>query len=476
MVEGSERNIIDYILESNRGEIIRKGERETNFIKIDDKRYRYNRNNPISDTLKKKLNKVKKTIEYKRHELINKTDARWLKVDKNKALKALIAIQRNYTANIRREQAFGNYANTYSITDIKVRGLKGLSYIKYQEPNLKQYIQEKKGMKIWMEMFATFIRKNTGDEIDHITRTRLYEITNVEEIKPMMNQMATDLEVHYDKYNPTRGGSFIELPDWVEKKKACINIQNTDNKCFKYSVQCGVYKVYEKDHACKVHHYKNIEDTLNWDGVKFPSTNTDIQRLEDNNEGQLSINVYHISNELQSNTILLYRRSKVSKATHEIDLLKLEDGNNSHYVFIKNYSRLMSSTSAIFFNLKMYNELVFSLTIGARALYFCEAVMTDKPKCLDFVYKPCNIFEYLINVLSSAKSSIINKQLKSLVIFIFFWYSITLCCVTIICVNASALYSSNKYCSFLLSIFNSFSMYLMISLYASSMWAVGDIM
>ena len=138
MVEGSERNIIDYILESNRGEIIRKGERETNFIKIDDKRYRYNRNNPISDTLKKKLNKVKKTIEYKRHELINKTDARWLKVDKNKALKALIAIQRNYTANIRREQAFGNYANTYSITDIKVRGLKGLSYIKYQEPNLKQ--------------------------------------------------------------------------------------------------------------------------------------------------------------------------------------------------------------------------------------------------------------------------------------------------------------------------------------------------
>ena len=65
-----------------------------------------------------------------------------------------------------------------------------------------------------------------------------------------------------------------------------------------------------------------------------------------------------------------------------------------------------------FFNLKMYREDVLSLTIGASALYFCEAVITDNPKCLDLVYKPCKIFEYLMNVLSSAKSSIIKRQLN----------------------------------------------------------------
>ena len=27
------------------------------------------------------------------------------------------------------------------------------------------------------------------------------------------------LKFHYDKYNPICGGSFIELPDWVKKKK-----------------------------------------------------------------------------------------------------------------------------------------------------------------------------------------------------------------------------------------------------------------
>jgi len=87
----------------------------------------------------------------------------------------------------------------------------------------------------------------------------------------------------------------------------------------------------------------NIDDNLNWNGVKFPSSNADIQKLEDNNEGKSSVSVFHISSELQSETILLYRRSKVAKATYEVDLLKFEDGDNSHYVYIKIYSCLMSS-------------------------------------------------------------------------------------------------------------------------------------
>lgn len=64
------------------------------------------------------------------------------------------------------------------------------------------------------------------------------------------------LKFNYDKYNPIRGGKFIALPRWVSLKKACINIQNKDDKCFLYSVQCGVYKVYDKDHPERVSHYK----------------------------------------------------------------------------------------------------------------------------------------------------------------------------------------------------------------------------
>ena len=64
------------------------------------------------------------------------------------------------------------------------------------------------------------------------------------------------IKFNFDKYNPTRGGKFIPLPKWVQSKKACINIQNEDDKCFKYSVQCGICKVYEKDHPNIFYHYK----------------------------------------------------------------------------------------------------------------------------------------------------------------------------------------------------------------------------
>ena len=124
----------------------------------------------------------------------------------------------------------------------------------------------------------------------------------------------------------------------------------------------------------------------------------------------------------------------------------------------------------------MYKLLVFNLTIGASAFSFWEEVMTDRPKCLDFVYSPCNILLYLIKTLSSAQSSITNKQLYNLFILFFFWYSITLCCVSMMCAKLSGSYSSNKYCSFVLSIFSSFSMYRITCLYASSMCAVGDTM
>ena len=168
-----------------------------------------------------------------------------------------------------------------------------------------------------------------------------------------LSQMATDIEIQtdkmelsesglvikqfdkikfsHDKYNPTRGGSFIELPKWVQTKKACINIENKDDMCFKYSVQCGVHKVFENDHPNRLYHYKKIEDMLNWDNVNFPSSNIDIDTFEENNNGNIAINVYFLDDEEGKQSILLYRRSKVSKATHQINLLKLEEGNKSHY-------------------------------------------------------------------------------------------------------------------------------------------------
>ena len=44
------------------------------------------------------------------------------------------------------------------------------------------------------------------------------------------------LELHTAIYNPLRGETWIPLPEELANKKAIINMQNKDNKCF-----CGVF-------------------------------------------------------------------------------------------------------------------------------------------------------------------------------------------------------------------------------------------
>ena len=39
------------------------------------------------------------------------------------------------------------------------------------------------------------------------------------------------------KTNPSRGGSYIDSPDWIETKKVAINhINKKDTKCFHYTI------------------------------------------------------------------------------------------------------------------------------------------------------------------------------------------------------------------------------------------------
>lgn len=42
------------------------------------------------------------------------------------------------------------------------------------------------------------------------------------------------LEIHTVDYKPMRGFSYIPLPDFILRKKAIVNIQNKDQKCFSW--------------------------------------------------------------------------------------------------------------------------------------------------------------------------------------------------------------------------------------------------
>ena len=44
------------------------------------------------------------------------------------------------------------------------------------------------------------------------------------------------LEIHITEYKPLSGGSYIQLPENIMRKKAIINIQNKYDKCFLWSI------------------------------------------------------------------------------------------------------------------------------------------------------------------------------------------------------------------------------------------------
>ena len=121
-------------------------------------------------------------------------------------------------------------------------------------------------------------------------------------------------------------------------KKACINIKNEDNTCFKYCVQCSVFKIYEKDNPERMRHYNKLNDTIiHWGSMKFPCSRKDIDRFEEDNQGLISINVYKSLNK----DIITDRMTKAQNAEHEIHLLMIEQENNHHYVLIKDLSKLV---------------------------------------------------------------------------------------------------------------------------------------
>ena len=73
------------------------------------------------------------------------------------------------------------------------------------------------------------------------------------------------------KVNFCRGGSYIDSPDWIKKKKATTNPKNTDNKCFQYTVTVALNYEEIESHPERVSNIKPFINKYNWEGINYPS-------------------------------------------------------------------------------------------------------------------------------------------------------------------------------------------------------------
>ena len=143
------------------------------------------------------------------------------------------------------------------------------------------------------------------------------------------------IENHYINivnYNPLKGSSYIKLLQEL-KNRSLINLQNKDNECFRW---CHIRHLnpQEKDPQRIKKTDKTFISQLDYSSIKFPVTVKQINKIEKQNN--ICINLFGYE-EKQKFPIFISKE----KFTDHIELLLITEGENNHYVLIKDFNKFM---------------------------------------------------------------------------------------------------------------------------------------
>ena len=152
-----------------------------------------------------------------------------------------------------------------------------------------------------------------------------------------------NLTLHMDKWDPVKASSYIDLPKELKNKKALINMENEDNKCFLWCVLRALNPSNDKHPSRIDKDLKSKEHTLNMEGIAYPVDFKDVKRFEKQNlDISISILGYSKDERIYPLRISEYTKSKDGRK-YDIVLLLIKNGENSHYCLIKNLSALLTS-------------------------------------------------------------------------------------------------------------------------------------
>ena len=222
-----------------------------------------------------------------------------------------------------------------------------------------------KGMKWFMTLFVKFVKYNQNNEAVYAEptfRSVSFACTNESQIQEQMAEAfqhlhnsyqnferdgsgwsidrILKLEVNSIEYIPLEGSSYIQLPAKIRKKKAVLNIQNNDQKCFIWSILGSLHPVAGRDNAKRVSQYVQYEKELQTDTLDFPTPLSQIPRFEKNNK--ISVNVFGLEN----NEVYPLQITQSRGMSHHVNLLLISKGEVRHFCLIRNLSRLLGDRTA----------------------------------------------------------------------------------------------------------------------------------
>ena len=212
----------------------------------------------------KRKQKAKTFNEYFQERIKNKT------VPKDTPLylkKALERAMKEYDKRIRVEKScLKNFAEMYVI-DGKP-GLTSIQFFEGKDSQLKDFLRNHRNIKVKM-IFICKMEQKITEKIKTETKIIFDQVkayfysethTNLEntDVKDILSQMLKEimekldnyqrngsgwyfkkvirLEIHILDDKQMKGDSYIPLPEFIMRKKAIINMENKDNKCFLWSI------------------------------------------------------------------------------------------------------------------------------------------------------------------------------------------------------------------------------------------------
>ena len=135
------------------------------------------------------------------------------------------------------------------------------------------------------------------------------------------------IKVKMSDHKPMVGGisaRFFKAPEWIVAKNEIVNVQNTDEKCFLWSILAALHPA-EKNVA-RVAKYKPYEHELDTSCLTFPvnpGNETMLAKFETSNNISLNIHgLYDGEGAYEKSSIIPFRITKEKKAKHVSFLLR----------------------------------------------------------------------------------------------------------------------------------------------------------
>ena len=258
-------------------------------------------------------------------------------------------------------KAFDGYFTSSTITtQIKSHNLEG--YLAQLREYLGQYltreVAQHHGLKVYAILYCIY-EKPLGKEIEptlvglSCKQMKIYHESQIpSELDTLSKEILTRnenilrnqsllnlteilrLEVNLAEFNPIRrAGTYAELPPFLANKKCIVNVQNSDNRCFGYSVLAAKTNVDRNEHANNPRHYNFQFGWRGLDTLRYPVDICDIPEIEA--KLNIGFNVYSFYDDQGRARYPLH----ICKDTYElnIDLLYW----SGHFAWIKDFNRLM---------------------------------------------------------------------------------------------------------------------------------------